>query len=76
MSRRLCNVNNINFLFFFNFYRYFNSVNITDVVRLNEPMYDRNKFLRYGIKHHELQYPDGGLPTDKIILYIIYIYYK
>lgn len=48
--------------------KYFKTVNITDVVRLNEPMYDRNKFLRFGIRHHELQYPDGGLPNDKIIM--------
>ncbi|OQR95436.1 dual specificity protein phosphatase [Thraustotheca clavata] len=50
---------------------YFKKHNVTLVVRLNEKMYDRKRFLNAGIDHLELFYPDGGNPPDDILLQFI-----
>ncbi len=36
------------------------------VIRLNRPQYDRNKFLKGGVKHVDLYFPDGSIPPDDI----------
>ncbi|XP_071448696.1 dual specificity protein phosphatase CDC14A-like [Hetaerina americana] len=42
---------------------YFLSEGVSTVVRLNRPEYDRRAFLRVGIRHHDLFFPDGTAPT-------------
>jgi cell division cycle 14 len=49
------------------YFPYFKEDNVTCVVRLNKAHYDRNKFVRAGVKHVDLFYPDGGLPPDHIL---------
>jgi hypothetical protein len=39
-------------------------------VRLNEPKYDRQKFIRAGISHSELYFIDGSTPSDVMKSYI------
>ena len=46
---------------------YFKGHNITSVVRLNKKMYDGQRFMDHGINHHDLYFPDGTCPTDKIL---------
>jgi cell division cycle 14 len=36
------------------------------VVRLNEALYERSKFLEQGIFHNDLYFPDGSNPSDEI----------
>lgn len=57
-----------------NFYVYgeaqvavFSHFNVTDVIRLNVPLYDKNTFVRAGMLHHDLQFEDGGTPSLRII---------
>ena len=45
----------------------FQSRNVTAVVRLNEACYNKQDFVRAGIRHYDLPYPDGSIPTEKII---------
>eukprot|EP00759_Apiculatamorpha_spiralis_P013297 PhF_6_TR19989/c0_g1_i1/m.29165/K06639/CDC14; cell division cycle 14 len=40
---------------------------IRHVVRLNDREYDKRIFTRAGILHLELQFPDGGTPTDAVL---------
>lgn len=41
---------------------------VTCVVRLNEPAaYDRKAFVAVGIRHVELFFPDGSVPSDDIV---------
>jgi cell division cycle 14 len=47
--------------------KYFKSSNVSTVVRLNNIDYDRNDFLREGIDHRELYFPDGTSPTIEIV---------
>ena len=37
------------------------------VIRLNEEKYDRTKFIKNGISHTDLFFPDGSNPNDDII---------
>jgi cell division cycle 14 len=37
------------------------------VIRLNDVKYDRNRFLKHGIKHTDLFFIDGSTPSDKIV---------
>ena len=41
------------------------------MIRLNEAKYDRTKFVRYGLKHHDLFFIDGSTPSDVRILRVI-----
>ena len=34
------------------------------IVRLNEPLYDRRDFLKYGFDHLDIIFADGGVPSD------------
>ena len=46
---------------------YFKENGITSVVRLNKRMYDGQRFADHGIAHHDLYFPDGTCPTDRIL---------
>lgn len=39
----------------------------TLVVRLNKPQYDKQKFIKNGIKHLDLYFLDGTAPPDEIV---------
>ncbi|KAL5962107.1 Dual specificity protein phosphatase CDC14A, partial [Taenia solium] len=47
---------------------YFRKNNVTNVIRLNQKMYESHRFTRAGIAHHELFFPDGTVPTKAITL--------
>ena len=49
------------------YFDYFTSNNVTGVVRFNNKVYDRKKFLDAGLHHYDMYFPDGGNPTDAII---------
>jgi cell division cycle 14 len=40
---------------------------VKKVIRLNEEKYDRTKFIKNGISHTDLFFPDGSNPNDDII---------
>ncbi|KAJ3142497.1 Dual specificity protein phosphatase cdc14a, partial [Irineochytrium annulatum] len=40
---------------------------VTTVVRLNNKIYDRKRFLDSGLEHVELYFPDGSTPPDGIL---------
>lgn len=46
---------------------YFEKKHVKIVVRLNQPLYDRQVFLDRGIDHMELYFDDGTNPTDEIV---------
>jgi cell division cycle 14 len=46
---------------------YFKQHNVTCVVRLNSPEYDKQIFIKSGIKHHDLIFPDGTVPPYSIV---------
>ena len=45
----------------------FKHFGVTHVIRLNEPKYDRQKFIKHGIKHTDLYFLDGSTPPEKIV---------
>eukprot|EP00331_Platyophrya_macrostoma_P015792 CAMPEP_0176471344 /NCGR_PEP_ID=MMETSP0127-20121128/41078_1 /TAXON_ID=938130 /ORGANISM="Platyophrya macrostoma, Strain WH" /LENGTH=426 /DNA_ID=CAMNT_0017865977 /DNA_START=20 /DNA_END=1300 /DNA_ORIENTATION=- len=45
----------------------FKKFGVTRVIRLNKKEYDREKFIKNGIKHTELYFLDGSTPSDEII---------
>jgi len=49
------------------YYEYFKANNVTGVVRFNNKVYDRKKFLDAGFNHYDLYFADGGNPTDAIL---------
>ena len=40
----------------------FQDLNVGTVIRLNRPTYLAHRFTDHGISHHEIYFPDGGLP--------------
>jgi len=46
---------------------YFNETGVSAVIRLNKKMYDAARFTAYGVKHHEMYFPDGTCPTEQIM---------
>ena len=46
---------------------YFREYGVAAMVRLNNRLYDRTRFLESGINHHELYFPDGTTPPDSIL---------
>jgi cell division cycle 14 len=50
---------------------YFKKNNVTLVIRLNEKLYDENRFINAGIDHLDLYYPDGSNPPENILLRFI-----
>lgn len=47
--------------------KYCKSNNVSMIVRLNKACYNADHFVRGGIKHLDLFYPDGGLPPQAIL---------
>jgi cell division cycle 14 len=45
----------------------FRKWNIKKVVRLNDPKYDRKKFITNGISHQDLFFVDGSNPPEDIV---------
>jgi protein tyrosine phosphatase type 4A len=41
--------------------------NVTDVVRVCEPTYDKNVFIANGIKVHDWAFKDGGIPPPEVL---------
>ncbi|KAG8910546.1 cell division control protein 14, partial [Tulasnella sp. 408] len=52
---------------FLNCLEYFSERGIKVIVRLNNPLYDKNTFLERGLEHVELYFDDGTNPTDEIV---------
>lgn len=48
----------------------FKHFNVTHVIRLNEAKYDRQKFVKAGIKHTDLFFIDGSTPSDVNIYHL------
>jgi len=46
---------------------YFQKCNVTDVIRLNNKVYNALRFTSAGIAHHDLYFTDGSVPTDDIL---------
>ena len=46
---------------------YFKKTGVKTVIRLNNKMYDRKRFLDAGIDHMDLYFPDGTNPPDHIL---------
>ena len=42
----------------------FKGLKVTGVVRLNNPIYDGNKFKQSGINHYDLEFEDGSCPDE------------
>ena len=53
---------------FSNIVRYFKEHDVTDVVRLNNAIYDKQRFTEVGIQHHEMYFHDGSTPPENILL--------
>lgn len=52
---------------FENCLNYFEKKSVQIVIRLNQPLYDKQVFLDRGIDHLELYFDDGTNPTDDIV---------
>mmetsp|Transcript_82889 Transcript_82889/g.173553 ORF Transcript_82889/g.173553 Transcript_82889/m.173553 type:complete len:474 (+) Transcript_82889:231-1652(+) len=51
----------------------FREAGIKLVIRLNKKQYDRQRFIEHGIKHVDLYFVDGGLPSPEIIQKFLHI---
>lgn len=49
------------------YFEYFHTNHVTGVVRFNNKVYDRKKFLDAKFNHYDLYFADGGNPTDAIM---------
>ena len=49
------------------FFDYFHKTGVTGIIRINNKLYDRKKFLDAGFNHYDMYFPDGGNPTDAIL---------
>lgn len=47
--------------------KYFKEHNVSTVIRLNNKLYDRKKFLDAGIEHIEMYFTDGSNPPENIL---------
>lgn len=45
----------------------FKKLGVTTVVRLNNKTYDSNDFIKKGIKHKDLYFPDGSVPPMDLV---------
>jgi len=45
----------------------FKKLGVTTVIRLNNKQYDKERFTKNGIKHHDLYFLDGSCPSNDII---------
>lgn len=46
------------------------------VIRLNKKSYDESRFIKNGVKHEDIYFLDGSVPTDDKILKFIDIVEK
>ncbi|KAI9001861.1 dual specificity protein phosphatase [Hyaloraphidium curvatum] len=46
---------------------YFKEYGVSAMVRLNNRLYDRTRFIKAGIAHHELYFPDGTTPPESVL---------
>ena len=51
----------------------FKKLGISTVVRLNNKTYDCNDFIKNGIKHQELYFADGSVPSMDIVHKFIHL---
>ena len=42
-------------------------MNVGRVIRLNEEMYDKRRFVQHGVQHTDLFFVDGSNPSDDIV---------
>jgi cell division cycle 14 len=49
------------------YFAYFKRGGVTDVVRLNNVLYDGERFEKAGFRHHELFFTDGSIPPMSIL---------
>jgi len=49
------------------YFEYFHANNVTGIVRFNNKVYDRKKFLDAGLHHYDMYFADGGNPTEAIL---------
>jgi cell division cycle 14 len=47
--------------------RLFHEIGVTAVVRLNNATYDAERFRRLGIRHYDLYFVDGSVPSEDIV---------
>ncbi|CEH12042.1 phosphatases ii [Ceraceosorus bombacis] len=47
--------------------KYFKQHSVGAVVRLNNPLYDREAYERVGIEHYDMYFDDGSNPSDQIL---------
>ena len=45
----------------------FQRLGITAVIRLNQKTYDSDRFVRLGIRHYDLYFVDGSIPSESIV---------
>ena len=45
----------------------FNDLNVKGILRLNGKLYEAAGFAKHQIKVHEMEFPDGSCPEDKVI---------
>jgi len=45
----------------------FKRLGVTAVVRLNQKTYEAERFVRLGIRHYDLYFVDGSVPTESIV---------
>ena len=45
----------------------FKSINVTDVIRLNNKTYEAERFVKHGLSHWELYFLDGSVPSESIV---------
>jgi len=48
------------------YFEYFKANHVTGIVRFNNKVYDRKKFLDAGLNHYDMYFADGGNPTEAI----------
>ena len=48
--------------------KWFQQNKVSTIVRLNNKIYDRTKFLAAGVDHVEMYFPDGTTPPESILL--------
>ncbi|KAI5063136.1 hypothetical protein GOP47_0021683 [Adiantum capillus-veneris] len=46
---------------------YFKQSKIITVIRLNKRLYDKRRFTDHGLIHHDLYFPDGSCPPERIV---------
>jgi len=49
------------------YFPYFKEHNVTTIIRLNSPEYDRMSFVKSGIEHHDMYFVDGTSPPVSIV---------